>query len=91
MNSTKSLIRATRHQREMASTVDKAEAWDGAQASFERGRRAGLKEALKIAQEQARMWADEASKAATRRADVRLASGAAGCIAGIIRARLEQP
>ena len=30
MNSTKSIIRATRHQREMANMVDKSVAWDAA-------------------------------------------------------------
>ena len=76
--------------RRAADVVDKAEAWDAACASFEKGRHAGLREAAAIAEEQAKMWAEHATNTEDRRHRYahQRASGAVGCVAAIIRAAL---
>ena len=78
------------HMQREGQECDKADAWDGAAASFEKGRRAGLEEAAVIAQDQAQMWADHAAKAdrASSRYEHRRASAGAGLVAAIIRAKL---
>ena len=79
------------HMQREGQECDKADAWDGAAASFEKGRREGLEEAAVIAQDQAQMWADHAAKAdrASSRYEHRRASAGAGLVAAIIRAKLD--